>query len=480
MPKHANMKRLLNPILATDESKYWNSARGNSGTLLHLKNMPHLSPQNHPMRILFAALCLGLLVSCTSPNVSFWSESKDGRGKVVLPSEVDPSFVPRLRVVEFDEQGDFWNQAQVRSAQDMIDGCKRPLLVTYIHGWQNNGKPTNADLLSFNAFLKRLSEAAIGQKMQVCGVYIAWRGEGVGPEWKWLKIPYYGTFYSRKAATERVANIPLSRTLTALSEEAHRKPEGKAILIGHSFGGRILERSFGQWLAVEGSRNSSVESIADLVVLINPANESLYAATIKLALRSRPKDARPVIVSLTSESDSATKGMWKLSADLRKAVRGGGEFRNYYRVGKTESQYTFLDRTAGHDKRQFTHWLKEVPVTESDVSDNYLGWNLSKARQEYFLIKAKDGKKKAYKLEPIPADAGPGDYQMPIGGYWVIQVPDDILHEHGGDPKTGGIFNAQMTELLGAVTKVSKAYEGGQPPSLKLAPLERTNPPPVR
>lgn len=421
-------------------------------------------------------LISALLAGCAAPNVSYWSEGKDGRGKVLIPNDQDPKFEPRLRVVEFDEQGDFWNANQVRSAQDMIDDCKRPLLVTYIHGWLNNGKPTNHDLENFNVFLKKLNDTAIGRKMQVCGLFIAWRGEGVRPEWKWLKVPYYGTFYSRKSATERVANIPLSRTLTVLSEEAHRKLGGKAIIIGHSFGGRILERTFGQWLAVEGSRNSNVESIADLVLLINPANESLYACEIKQALRGRPREARPVIVSLTSESDSATKGAWKRSADLRKAVKGSNEFRNYYRNGKTENQYTFVDKTAGHDVRQFTHWLKEVPITETYVRDNFLGWNISKAKREYFLIKAKDGTKKAYKLEPIPENGGPGDYQTPFGGYWVIQVPDDILHEHGGDPKTGGIFNAQMTDLIGAIAKVSKASEAGPPPSLSLAPIEKKNP----
>ncbi len=60
--------------------------------------------------------------------------------------------------------------------------------------------------------------------------------------------------------------------------------------------------------------------------------------------------------------------------------------------------------------------------------------------------------------------------------YWVIQVPDDIMREHGGDPKTDGIFNARMTQLIGALAKVSKASEVGRPPTLSLAPIERTNP----
>ena len=415
------------------------------------------------------------LLGCATPNKSFWSEMHDGQGKVVTPYEHDPAtFSKRLRVIEFDEQGDFWNPKQVRAARDMIDSCARPLVITYIHGWQNNGKPTNADLQSFNEFLVKLEKEGISKRMQVCGVFIAWRGEGVEPFFPKINIPRYLTFWSRKSATERVAGIPLSRTLTLLCEDAHRN-NGKVILIGHSFGARVLERTFGQWLAVEGSRNKEFQSLADLVVLINPASESLYAYQLKLALKNRPPEYRPVIVSITSQSDSATKDRWAQSAFARLLVKGGNEFRPYYRGPERtrEGQYSYVEATAGHDKRQFTHWLKEVPLQGPLKPRNMLSSNISRAKQDYFFIRAQDESHKTYCLEPIPPDKGPGDvWQTPVGGYWVFQVPDDILHEHGGKPETGGIFNPQMVDLLGAVMKISNPNNSTTPPTLTLAPVE--------
>lgn len=431
------------------------------------------------MKMLPSVLICALLAGCATPNESYWTKSPEGQGKVITPYEYDGKvFFKNLRVIEFDEQGDFWSPDQVRSAQDMIDYAKRPLVVVYIHGWLNNAKPTNKDLFNFNKLLKSINETPLGKTMDVCGVFIGWRGEGVRPEWKPLALPYYGTFWSRKSATERVASVPLSRTLTLLSEDAHRKSGGKAIFIGHSFGGRVLERTFGQWLAVEGSRDKNVKSIADLVLLINPANESLYAYQIKQALRNKPRGARPVIVSLTSKTDKATNDMWKLAADVRKFSKGSKEFRTYYRgANKTpENQYSFVSQTAGHDTRQLTHRLKKVEPKETYDRKTFLWWNISKAKRDYFLIRAKDGTKQPYMLEPIATDSGGGKYQTPIGGYWVIQVPDEILHDHGGYPDEGGIFNAQMVDLLGAVFKISEASEDGPPPSISLAPVERSAP----
>ena len=52
----------------------------------------------------------------------------------------------RLGFIEFDEQGDFWDRDQLRKTVQAIRYTGRPiLLVTYIHGWQNNSNPTDAD-----------------------------------------------------------------------------------------------------------------------------------------------------------------------------------------------------------------------------------------------------------------------------------------------------------------------------------------------
>src|SRR6185312_16699778 len=51
----------------------------------------------------------------------------------------------RLAFIEFDEQGDFWDREQLRKTVQAIRFTGRPiLLVTYIHGWQNNSNPSDA------------------------------------------------------------------------------------------------------------------------------------------------------------------------------------------------------------------------------------------------------------------------------------------------------------------------------------------------
>ncbi|MEE9562881.1 MAG: hypothetical protein V3W50_07415, partial [Thermoanaerobaculia bacterium] len=57
----------------------------------------------------------------------------------------DPDYT--LAFVEFDDQGEMWDPAQLSRAVKVIeqgnqneDGC---IVVTYIHGWQHNASPKN-------------------------------------------------------------------------------------------------------------------------------------------------------------------------------------------------------------------------------------------------------------------------------------------------------------------------------------------------
>ena len=56
------------------------------------------------------------------------------------------------------------------------------LLVTYIHGWQNNTNPTDADdVRQFRGLLARLTadQTVQASGLQVFGVYLGWRGRVV-------------------------------------------------------------------------------------------------------------------------------------------------------------------------------------------------------------------------------------------------------------------------------------------------------------
>ena len=82
----------------------------------------------------------------------------------------------RLGFIEFDEQGDFWERDQLRKTVQAIRDTGRPiLLVTYIHGWQNNSNPKDAaDVEQFRGLLARLTadETVQLSGLQVFGVYL--------------------------------------------------------------------------------------------------------------------------------------------------------------------------------------------------------------------------------------------------------------------------------------------------------------------
>ena len=86
------------------------------------------------------------------------------------------------------------DNSQRKAALEVIHEAKRPLLFVYIHGWQNNA--TSADVCRFEHFLDTVSgfPEFTGRKINVIGVYIAWRGKD-------LTLPglNFLTFWSRKS-----------------------------------------------------------------------------------------------------------------------------------------------------------------------------------------------------------------------------------------------------------------------------------------
>ena len=61
-------------------------------------------------------------------------------------------------------------------ALGLIHEAKRPLLFVYIHGWQNDAE--SADVCKFEHFIDTVSRypEITGRKLNVIGVYVAWRG----------------------------------------------------------------------------------------------------------------------------------------------------------------------------------------------------------------------------------------------------------------------------------------------------------------
>src|SRR3981189_3431655 len=112
--------------------------------------------------------------------------------------------------------------SQLGAALQVIGKAERPLLFVYIHGWQNNA--ISGDVCRFEHFIDTMSRfpEMTGRKINVIGVYIAWRGRD-------LTVPGLNllTFWSRKSAGQIVASQ--NGCLAAISELAlaARAPDKK-------------------------------------------------------------------------------------------------------------------------------------------------------------------------------------------------------------------------------------------------------------
>lgn len=141
---------------------------------------------------------------------------------------------------------------------------------------------------------------------------------------------------------------------------ANENPRTRVALIGHSFGGLLVEAVMTHAMAgvlFGNAAQAEAEFPADLIVLMNPASAAVYAkefidVLVRDGITLYRVDAkgkryeRPLIVSVTSEADKATRVAFPLGARL------GGLGKHHRKYGPEfcspgESERELLVHTAG-------------------------------------------------------------------------------------------------------------------------------------
>ncbi|HMG04563.1 MAG TPA: hypothetical protein VK581_03830 [Chthoniobacterales bacterium] len=383
-----------------------------------------------------------------------------------------------MSFVEFDDKGDFWDRRQLgRTAHQIKDSRVPVLLVIFIHGWHHNaadrkpGGQNPGDVDTFRCLLSQLANSEGMRHMQVHGVYLGWRGRLVqGP------LDYL-TFLGRKAAATRIAGTPVTETIFELIRQARRNSPGraKAVVIGHSFGALVLEKAMAQ--AVAGSILShdaeagggSFTAPADLILLVNSAAESIYAKELsdmfdRIGHRSHVNAKRPLLVSITSETDSGTKSWFPFGTFLPNlfAHRPYGWDKKYNDFSAGVDQNEYLTTTPGHEERLFTHEI--VPVGEwpsrkaarpdlrnpaTCIADNpAFDENLLHPQGLTFAISNPAAPKEMewWRFQPLP-----NRKQRP---YWIMHVPKAIIDGHTP------IFTAEGRAMMAAIFSITNSEEG--------------------
>lgn len=431
--------------------------------------------------ILAGILALTLLSGCV-PNRPYRLQGvTDGIYEDKFPGQQPPSEEHeagsdrnyRLSFVEFDDKGDFWDRGQLAIASARVKRAPKPvLLVIFIHGWHHNAadrKPGGkGDVETFQCLLSQLALSESARHLQVHGVYLGWRGRLVqGP------LDYL-TFLGRKAAATRVAGTPVTETIFELIRQARRRGPNasKTVVIGHSFGALVLEKAMAQ--AVAGSilaqdaqsGGRPFTAPADLVLLVNSASESIYAKELSdmfrgIGHRSHVNAKRPLFISITSETDTATKGWFPVGTFLPNLFA-----RRHYDWGENRgptsdnvSQHEYLTTTPGHNRRLFTHRVANLPAVpdsagpsvrmEAGLSDDCskenpaFEENLQRPRGMTFATSrgAASEELNWWQIEPLPT--------LKPTPYWVMHVPREIIHGHGP------IFTAEGCAMMAALFRIT-------------------------
>jgi hypothetical protein len=320
-----------------------------------------------------------------------------------------------VAVVEFDDQGEPWDLAQLDAAVDAIRRLNAKsehgvILYQFIHGWKSNAsrqRKSGRRLAWFWDQVSRLADYSgasairIGEPARpVVGLYVGWRGRTYS-----LPILIDASFWNRRVAAHRVASMRLIEVLQRTVRAAKENADSKCFLLGHSMGGMILEKTIGPIVMAEvlevSTTGRSFPVGYDLIVSANPSTEALYTkqlvdvlkkTEVSLVLEDEAEDRRPaagpLMVSITSGADVVTRWMVPLAMNINSIFI---RFRDPTDISQPSQRHLGV-HTAGH-----------VPFLHSHTA--------------------------AVEGETVVLTEIPGRWNDTP--FWIFQVPPEISADHG-------------------------------------------------
>lgn len=418
-----------------------------------------------------------------------------------------------LAFIEFDDQGELWSigdlnynhgapkHTQLQYALDLIRTRKQERqgvrVITFVHGWRNNAsaEDENSDknLKNFKVMLKEL--AASFTDKPIVGIFVSWRGESI-------KDDAFFSYWNRRDAAMRVSRSSMTEALfdimfTAKPPESPslendcgaepKKSDGsQVLLVGHSFGSRVLEHAISQPIMAlllerrsetlacraewndkhdaKSNKPALFESPADLIVLLNAANDAFETkAMIEGMKRMNFRIAdpgmqnshdssgaveevyfdaqQPLVVAILSEGDWPTtkvmpKAQWLSSPTQSlnrkyddQAIAEGEISSEVDNKAVIVNEKTFYYRNEGSIQALWTHHIKELATYDNELADPSAA-NKACRRTYAFHFDVEDGKViHSFVADPESLCNVSLKFRNNTP-FWVMQVPKPVIKDH--------------------------------------------------
>jgi hypothetical protein len=355
----------------------------------------------------------------------------------------------QLAFIEFDDRGEMFDRRQLDAAVQTILTAKKnapagttPVVALFVHGWKNNASDGSGNVWGFRQSLAAiaLQSKKPGQLFPpVVGVYIGWRGAVIS-----APILKEFTFFDRHGKSQNLPGPHLSEALIRVMEAAKGRDFSDtstvSVLVGHSFGGAVLETALSETLAqtVLQARQTGtpIRWPADLIVFINEAQEATRSYQLIESLMANVSDREPcpppdgqatlqgpAIVSVSSTGDTATRVAFPGAQVLSRPFNS---LRHYPGDGNAvgiKSQTSMFFRTTAHmrefqshvvgrsDDPEIAEMLKTcTPAFEMTLDGTTLQLNEADTTPRYVLVE-----------KPVTRNRTP---------YWVLQIPPEIVPDH--------------------------------------------------
>jgi hypothetical protein len=425
-------------------------------------------------RFFFLAAALSLTAACAAHRqlrtstvpVDVTAPLSDPRTRAAVETtsiERYPGYT--IAIVEFDDQGRFWDRKQVGAVIGEITRQARTNddagigMLVYVHGWRDDARLCDKALVAFREFVRRISVddlAKLPGRHPLIGIYVGWRGYS-SHIWPFE----FFSFVGRKEAATRIASGDVPEFLAYLDSLRHelnasRKEASRLVVIGHSLGGTIVFESIANiykarlgeaWPGVDVNGMSRVLSgFGDLVLLVNPAFEAERWHTIHdlaASYVSFSKQQTPLLVVASSETDLPNRRYFPIAQ----------RFGTMLQKTRDDEQRRALITAIGQYEPFITHHLRRGDLPADDRSEVPSDFDIANCVANMPQIPpvsdlaalfakrrtADDERDEGWGSEPCTAERHVGPLLLTCGPnvqrgnpFWVVRAAPNVLHQHNG------------------------------------------------